>query len=120
MSNNVDVGKVLSEARDTITVRRVYGDPIEREGLTVIPAAKVRGGGGGGSGSGPEDDDGHPMGGGGGAGFGVAAQPAGAFVVRGDHVEWRPAIDVQKIVLAAFAFSGLVVLALRSLLVHRD
>jgi uncharacterized spore protein YtfJ len=120
MKNDVDVSRVLSEAQDTITVRRVYGEPIEKEGLTVIPAAKVRGGGGGGGGSGPEDEEGHSMGSGGGAGFGVVAQPAGAFVVRGDHVEWRPAIDVQKIVLAAFAFSGLVILALRSVLTRRD
>jgi uncharacterized spore protein YtfJ len=43
------VGEVLSSARDTFTVKRVYGEPYEKDGLTVIPAAVVRGGAGGGT-----------------------------------------------------------------------
>ena len=35
------------------SVRAVFGEPIEREGLTIIPVAKVRWGFGGGAGSGP-------------------------------------------------------------------
>lgn len=31
----------LSQAREAITVRRVYGDPYQEEGVTVIPAANV-------------------------------------------------------------------------------
>ena len=27
------------------------------------------------------------------------AKPAGAFVVRGDDVDWRPAIDVNRIIM---------------------
>ena len=33
--------ELLSKANDTITVRRVYGEPYEKDGLTVIPAAVV-------------------------------------------------------------------------------
>ena len=44
----MNVTEMLSGARDAMTVKRVYGDPIEREGLTIVPAADVRGGGGGG------------------------------------------------------------------------
>ena len=40
------VDEVLSSARDTFTVKRVYGEPYEKDGLTVIPAAVVRGGAG--------------------------------------------------------------------------
>jgi len=42
------VDDLLQGARDALTVRRVYGEAIERDGVTVIPAAMVIGGGGGG------------------------------------------------------------------------
>ena len=38
----------INQAKDTITVRRVYGDPYQVDGVTLIPAANVMGGGGGG------------------------------------------------------------------------
>jgi uncharacterized spore protein YtfJ len=63
-----NIDEILGGARDAITVRRVYGEPIEQDGLTVVPAAAVRGGGGGGA-----DSEGN-----GGGGFGVAARPVGA------------------------------------------
>ena len=44
----MQVEELISGARDVISVKRVYGDPYEKNGLTVIPAATVRGGGGGG------------------------------------------------------------------------
>jgi uncharacterized spore protein YtfJ len=93
----------------------VYGDPYEHEGLTVIPAARVRGGGGGGSGSGTRADG---EGSGSGGGFGLTASPAGAFVIRGDHATWRPAVNVERIVLASLTFAAIVVLALRPLIGH--
>lgn len=31
----------VNQAKDVITVRRVYGDPIQEDGLTIIPAANV-------------------------------------------------------------------------------
>jgi len=40
--------ETINQARDALTVRRVYGDPYQEEGVTVIPAAHVMGGGGGG------------------------------------------------------------------------
>jgi hypothetical protein len=39
--------EVLNEAKDAITVKRVFADPYEKEGVTFIPAARVGGGGGG-------------------------------------------------------------------------
>jgi len=83
----MNVDEMLSGARDTMTVKRVYGDPIERDGILVIPAAKVRGGGGGG---GDKESNG-------GGGFGVSATPAGAWVVREGQVTWEPAVDVTRI-----------------------
>ena len=43
----MDVLNAIEQARDSVTVRRVYGKPIERGDVTVIPAAAVQGGGGG-------------------------------------------------------------------------
>ncbi len=81
-----NIDEILGGARDAITVRRVYGEPIEQEGTTVVPAAAVRGGGGGGG-----DSEGN-----GGGGFGVAARPVGAYVIRDGEVVWRPAVDVNR------------------------
>jgi uncharacterized spore protein YtfJ len=97
----VNVDDLLKGARDTIAVKRVYGEPIEREGITLIPVAAVRGGGGGGS------DERHN----GGGGFGVDARPVGAYVIRNGAVEWRPALDAGR--LAALAAVVLAVLLWR-------
>jgi uncharacterized spore protein YtfJ len=91
------VDDLLQGARDAITARRVYGEPIESEGVTVVPAASVRGGGGGG---GDADDNG-------GGGFGLAARPVGAWVIRDGDVSWRPAVDLTRLVaIAALALFG--------------
>ena len=74
-------------------MRRVYGDPIEKNGSLLVPAAAVRGGGGGGSDS--EQN--------GGGGFGLQARPVGAFVIRGDNVRFEPVVDVTRIVAASLA-----------------
>ena len=93
--------------RDAITVRRVFGDPYEKNGITVIPAAKVVGGGGGGEGEAPE---GQGLGKGAGSGFGIAARPAGAYVIRGDEVKWQPAVDVNRIIAGVFAVAAMALL----------
>jgi uncharacterized spore protein YtfJ len=98
-----NVDEILEGARDAMTVGRVYGEPIEQEGVTVVPAAVVGGGGGGGGGG---DDTQN-----GGAGFGLRARPVGAYVIRGQDVTWVPAVDVSRIVLyslAAFLLGALI------------
>lgn len=53
---------------DKAKVSAVFGDPVEREGVTVIPVAKARFGfGGGGGAGGREGEEGSGGGGGGGA-----------------------------------------------------
>ena len=44
----MDVHEVLNHARDAMTVKRVFGDPYEKDGVTVIPVANVMGGAGAG------------------------------------------------------------------------
>lgn len=100
----------VEQVRDTLTVRRVYGEPIERNGTVVIPAADVRGGGGGGGGL---DTVGNV---GGGSGFGIKARPVGAFVIRSDgDVQWVPVVDNDRKFAMATTVSALTLLALRTL-----
>lgn len=83
--------EMFSTAQDAITVRRVFAEPYVSDGVTVIPAAMVAGGAGGGGGHDETGQEGE------GGGFGVGARPAGAFVVRGESVRWRPAFDVNRL-----------------------
>jgi len=89
------VDELISKAKDSITVKRVYGEPYVQDGLTVIPAALVVGGGGGGAGHDESGGDGE------GGGFGMSGRPAGAFVIKGDEVAWHPAVDPNRIVTVA-------------------
>lgn len=88
----MDVQELIAEARDAMTARRVYADPVEHGDVTVIPAAVVRGGSGAGTG---RSDHGE----GGGGGFGLMARPVGAWVITDHGVAWKPAPDVNRIVL---------------------
>jgi uncharacterized spore protein YtfJ len=108
----------IEGARDAITVARVYGDPIERDGTLIIPAAAVRGGGGGGGGGGT-GPDGTGEGEGQGFGFGMDARPVGAFVVRDGDVRWEPAIDRNRQIATAGLVAVVGLLTLRSLLRRR-
>src|SRR5437763_15504362 len=90
----MEFADIMSAAREALTVKRVFGDPIEREGVTVIPVAHVFGGGGGGGGG---DDKGSGSGG----GWGGFARPAGVYVIRGTDVHWEPALDVTSLILGA-------------------
>ena len=47
------VREILGRVVEAITVRTVFGEPITRDGLTVIPAARVRGTAGAGGVTGP-------------------------------------------------------------------
>ena len=105
-----DVQELLQGVQDGIVAKRVYGEPVERDGTTVIPAASVRGGGGGGG-----DNENN-----GGGGFGLMARPVGAYVIKPDgEVSWKPAIDVQRMVLGWQIVSALAVLTGWSLLRRR-
>ena len=83
---------LITTAADTITVKRVFGEPYERDGVVIIPAATVAGGVGGGGG---QDQNGQS---GEGGGMGMGARPAGAYVVKEGRVSWRPAVDVNRLI----------------------
>jgi uncharacterized spore protein YtfJ len=107
----VNVDEMVKGTHDAMSVGRVYGDPIERDGTTILPAAKVRGGGGGGGGGGDA--------GGNGGGFALSARPVGAYVIREGSVRWEPALDVNRIVLGAQVVAIVLLLTLRAFLRRR-
>ena len=106
----MDVQSVITQARDAITVKRVFGEPYEANGVTVIPVAKVLGGAGGGEGERPQAQEK-----GAGSGFGTIARPVGAYVIRGDQVSWRPAVDVTQIVLGCQVVAVVALLTIRAI-----
>jgi uncharacterized spore protein YtfJ len=108
----MDTQQVLQNAQDALTARRVFGDPIEVNGATVLPVAVVGGGGGGGNGlkNGQE---------GSGVGFGLRAKPAGIFVIRDGRAVWRPAVNVNWIIAGGQLVALAGILALRSIMAAR-
>ena len=107
----MDVQTVIGQARDAMSVQRVYGGPHEKDGVTLIPAAAVRGGAGGGDG--PEDQ------GGSGSGFGMSARPVGAFIIKDGDVAWRPAYDATRVALLGEAVVLVGFLVLRGMVKAR-
>ena len=89
----VDVGELMEKAKDTVTVKRVFGEPIEKDGVLIVPCAWVAGGGGGGEGG-----EGQTAGSGG--GFGFHARPVGVYVISGGTVKFRPVIESGVLVAA--------------------
>jgi len=70
------IGESVGKRADASTV---FGEPVQREGVTVIPVAKARFGFGGGGGSGRQDGG---EGTGGGGGGGASVSPIGFIEVR--------------------------------------
>jgi uncharacterized spore protein YtfJ len=110
----MQVQDVIAQARDALTVKRVFGEPYEKDGVTVIPAARVQGGAGGGGG-----EDAQGQGRGSGSGFGMTARPVGAFIIRGGELSWRPAVDVNRILLGAQVVAIVALLTARTILKAR-
>jgi uncharacterized spore protein YtfJ len=110
MATGID--KLTDAVRDALSVQRVFGEPIERDGVTVIPAAIVRGGGGGGGDHSTDE-------GGSGAGFGLGAKPAGAYVIKDGQVAWHPALDLNRVILVSQAVGLVLILTVRGVLKRR-
>jgi hypothetical protein len=81
--------ELIGGMRDMATVKRVYGDAYEKNGMTVIPAATVRGG----AGRRGDDESGSR------GGFGMVARPSGAWIIEDGRAEWKPAVDVNRVIL---------------------
>lgn len=117
--------EMIAGASESIGAKRVFGEPYEKNGVTIIPAARVMGGVGGGGGTAPESvetDTEHPQPAGQtgvGAGYGMSGRPAGAFVIKGDDVSWLPAVDINRLVFGFQVVAIVFLLVMRSVLKAR-
>jgi len=96
------IHRAAADARQAMRAQTAYGEPVTKNGVTVVPAARTRGGFGGGGG---EGDGG--KGSGSGIGYGMSSRPVGAFVITDDEVSWKPAVDVNFIFALGCAVAAL-------------
>ena len=87
----MNVEHVLQRSGELMSAGRVFGTPIERDGVTLVPVAWVVGGGGGGVGSSESPGDG--------AGFGVVSIPIGAYAIKNGEARFVPTFDVGFLAL---------------------
>src|SRR5579864_5331672 len=83
---------ILTEAN----VKTVYGEPIEAQGKTIIPVAKIVFGFGAGAGTGGVKDS-AAQGEGGGGGGGARAIPVGVVEVSAQNTRFVPISDRKKL-----------------------
>jgi uncharacterized spore protein YtfJ len=102
--------RLSQQLSTTATAQAVYGTPVERDGITVIPVARARYGFGGGGGGGTQP--GEAAGAGLGAGVGVSLTPVGYIELREGRSRFRP---IRSSVVPLVAVSGAIAwLLLRS------
>ena len=107
MNGGEQLSSIVDQIKEHANVEAVYGEPIERDGKTVIPVAKIAYGFGGGYGSdgrtgeNGEDGDG---GEGGGIGGGVNATPAGVVEITEDETRFIKFTNLKKIAAVAGLF----------------
>ena len=134
------VGRLAERVGAQANVRAVFGEPIERDGLVVVPVAKVRWGFGGGAGRGPlpgvdpaigtnaggmdsaeAELEGSSSGGGSGqgGGGGVTADPIGWLEISDGGAEFKPIVPAMPspaFLLAATFGASMLIRALARLL----
>ena len=118
MSVGERLSSVVERMQEHAAVEAVYGAPVERDGKTIIPVAKIAygfGGGYGSEGAGEERTKGEgesaearedgPRGGeGGGMGGGLSAAPAGVVEITDNGTRFIAQRDTKKFLLVALAF----------------
>lgn len=110
-AENTGVLEILQGVIDGVKAGTVFGQPIEKDGVTVLPVARISGGGGGGRG---QDAGGRESEGAGG-GLGLSARPVGVYVIREGKVTWSPAVDVTRVILGGQLVGVVALLTLRAL-----
>ena len=96
--------EIVTRVGDQLGIRRVFGEPVESDGLVVIPVVVAIGGGGGGSG--PDEQ-------GSGAGFGGMVRGIGVYAISNGQVRFIPAIDTTALAAMGVLLAGLALLTRR-------
>jgi len=105
--------KLAERVGGKASIKAVFGEPISRNGKTIVPVAKIRWGFGGGTGTGPSSQAADaPVGTGTGAGGGVTAEPIGYLEIGDDGAAFKPiaAAYPSPVFLLAAGFAGSLVI----------
>lgn len=114
--------RLVESLGGTASASAVFGDPVERDGVTIVPVARVRYGVGGGGGRGggrrkkrAADDASQEVGYG--HGGGVQAAPVGYIEIRGGRADYKRIADPVRplAVLMLFPLVGVVSFALMAI-----
>jgi uncharacterized spore protein YtfJ len=100
--------KLLKSLGGAATAKAVFGQPVEKDGTTIVPVARVRFGVGGGGGRGPgskkKGDDGDAEQVGYGQGGGVQAGPLGYIELSGGKATYTRIADPARPMTIALFF----------------
>ncbi len=117
------LAKLIEALGGKATAEALFGVPVEREGVTIVPVARVRLGAGGGFGRGPRRRRSEPAEGeqiGFGQGGGLQASPVGYIELRGGQTSFKRIDDPVRtlavallIPLVAAVASGIVIVTVR-------
>jgi uncharacterized spore protein YtfJ len=97
------IGSLAERLGATARAATIFGDPVERDGVTVIPVAKARWGFGGGAGKRRDED-------GAGGGGGIQVTPVGFIELRNGESQFRPIRNVSFGWLILGSLAGLFLL----------
>jgi hypothetical protein len=97
-------------------VQALFGEPVERDGITVVPVGRLRWAFGAGGGSGPMSDDSEKVGSGSGAGGLAIADPVGYLEIGPSGATFRAIVGFPPNPLAILAIGITVALVLRSVI----
>jgi uncharacterized spore protein YtfJ len=101
--------RLLERLGGVANAEAVFGHPVEREGVTVVPVAKVRWGAGGGGGA---DAGGE---GGSGGGGGLQASPAGYIEIKNGNAQFVRTTSIADHWPALLAAAASVYIVLRGI-----
>jgi uncharacterized spore protein YtfJ len=100
----------IGQVHERASVKTVFGDPLQVDGRTIIPVAKVRYGFGlgfGGMGRGTkEEEEKERSGEGGGGGAGVSITPVALLEISGQETKVKPIVDVTRLVVAGMLLAA--------------
>ena len=100
------IGTMAEKLGAVARAATVFGEPVERAGITVIPVAKARWGFGGGAGHRKDED-------GAGGGGGVQVTPVGFIEIKNQAANFRPIRTVSFPWIVMGSILGLLLLRKR-------
>ena len=84
------IGTMAEKLGAVAKAATVFGEPVDRDGITVIPVAKARWGFGGGGGQRKDESAGGTQEDGAGGGGGVLVSPVGFIEIKNNQANFRP------------------------------